>query len=399
MSTTKSRVSVLVILSALVLSLLTACTGGDIIGAARGWTPVSVENGIVYVASRDGNVLALDSAALDRDEGALPVWEFRPPKSDDVDQSLGSVFSPPAIGPDLVYAAGSLEDESRGRIVALRKDRSSSNRIEDNEWEKVLGGGIVSGVTLSGQTVLVGSDDGHMYALNADNGEQIWAFPTEGFRDGETEERQIWSTPTVADGVVYFGALDDYIYAVSLTDGQLVWNYKAGGSVVTKPLVVGDLVIFGSFDRKLYAINRNNAQVVWTFESDNWFWSGPVTDGSNVYAPSTDGKVYALPINRRTGDAPLWSLDLGEAITSTPFLAERRLVVATENGIISLLNTQASGSVETVPVEANKSVRAPLAGEGPQASPRVYFGDGDGVVRSLDVERWRIRWTFSTRVD
>ncbi|MBM3925620.1 MAG: hypothetical protein FJ320_06470 [SAR202 cluster bacterium] len=396
----KRRAAAPLLLSTLFIFLLAAaCTGGDVIGTAKGWTPVAVENGIVYVAARDGSVIALDSAALDRDERALPLWEFRPPRSNDVDQTLGSVFGPPAVGPEYIYAGGVLEDEDRGRIVALKKDRSSSSRIEDDEWEKVLAGGIVTGVVLHDQTVLVGSEDGHLYALNAGNGEQLWAFPTEGLKQGKTKEKRVWSTPTVADGVVYFGALDDYFYAVSLQDGQLMWKHETGGAVVTKPLIVGDLVIFGSFDRKLYALRRSDAGVAWTFESDNWFWAGPVTDGRTVYAPSTDGKVYALPLDRQTNHPPLWVRDLGKPITSTPFLAERRLVVSTENGIISLLNIQAGGSVEAVPIEIDKRIRAPLVGEGPAASPRVYFADSDSVVRSLDVERWRVRWTFSTKAD
>ena len=391
---------------ALLAFALAGCTGRDVIGTAKGWTPVTVSDGVVYAASRDGSVQALDSKALDEDEDAEPVWEYRPPD----ERGLGSVFGPPAVGEEFVYVGGSFDDGDSGRLVALRKDRESSSRIEEGEWEVDLPGAIVGGPVLAPGLVLVGSEDGNLYAFNTkrpregsedpEPGERLWTFPTEGLT--EDKDKRIWSTPVVVDGVVYFGAMDDFFYAVSLEEGlraneRLLWKFKTGGAIVTTPLVLDNMVIFGAFDRAFYALDANdNGRLLWSFKADNWFWAGPVTDGRRVFASSMDGKIYALPLDRRDGDEPEWVQDLGKPITATPFLALDSLVVVTEGGTISLVNTS-DGEVEERPIELRKDVRAPLSGEGEDGAPRVYLGDQDGVVRSLDVDRWRVRWTFHTR--
>jgi len=373
--------------------VLTGCTGRDIIGSARGWTPVTVSDGIVYTATRDGDVLALDSQALDRDEDAGHVWKYDPPK----DRELGAVFGPPAVGEKFIFIGSSTNDGDTGKLIALRKDRESSRRIEEDEWEKVILGAIIGGPTLAQGMVLVGSEDGKLYAFDAENGERIWTFATEGLKRGKGKEKRIWSTPTVADGVVYFGAMDDYLYAVSLDDGSELWKFKTDGTVITTPLVVGTKVIFGSFDRKLYALDAgDNGRLLWSFKADNWFWAGPISDGEMVYAANMDGKVYALPLDRQDDDAPEWVQDLEDIISSTPVLIGDRLVVATEGGIVSLLDT-ANGTVEEIPIELANDVRAPLSSKGPDGPARFYVGDRNGVVISIDVERWRISWTVRTR--
>ena len=372
---------------------LIGCTGRDIIGTADGWTPVAESDGIVYAATRSGDVIALDSQALDRDENAGYVWEFNPNE----DNELGSVFGPPAIGENFVYVGSSSEDGERGKLVALRRDRGTSSRIEQDEWEEILMGAIVAGPVLADGKVLVGSEDGMLYAFGAESGERLWTFSTEGLKRGLGKERRIWSTPAVDNGVVYFGAMDGYLYAVSLNDGAELWKFKTNGAIVTTPLVVGNAVIFGSFDRILYALDTSNmGSILWTFTSDSWFWAGPVSDGETVYAANTRGQIFALSLNRQDVDVPNWVHEIGITVNSTPVLTGGKLVVAAKSGIVSLLDTT-TGTAEEIPLLLEKNIRAPLATSGTGDSARVYFGDEEGVVRSLDVDRWRISWTLSTR--
>jgi hypothetical protein len=55
-----------------------------------------------------------------------------------------------------------------------------------------------------------GSSDGHVYALDASNGTELWRFVT-----GDS----VTSSPAVADGVVYIGSADDRLYAFDLAGG------------------------------------------------------------------------------------------------------------------------------------------------------------------------------------
>jgi len=67
------------------------------------------------------------------------------------------------------------------------------------------GATISSSPALADNTIYIGSDDGKLYALDADNGAMLWEFQT-----GD----KIISSPAVADGVVYVGSYDGTLYAI-----------------------------------------------------------------------------------------------------------------------------------------------------------------------------------------
>ena len=60
------------------------------------------------------------------------------------------------------------------------------------------------------------------------------------------------------------------------------------------------------------------------------------------------------------------------------------LVVVTEDGKVSRINIP-DGAIDEIPFEIGKEVRAPLSGDGPD---RVYLGDRDGRVHSIDLKDW-----------
>ena len=72
-----------------------------------------------------------------------------------------------------------------------------------------------------GGTVYIGSNDNHLYAVDAATGEERWRFETDGGVD---------SSPAVsADGsVVYVGSRDDRLYAVDTATGAESWNVTIG---------------------------------------------------------------------------------------------------------------------------------------------------------------------------
>ncbi|MDT9191305.1 MAG: PQQ-binding-like beta-propeller repeat protein, partial [Limnospira sp. PMC 894.15] len=72
----------------------------------------------------------------------------------------------------------------------------------------------------------------------------MWKFRTE---DG------IFSSPAVSGGVVYFGSYDNHLYAVDANTGQERWKFKTESVIFSSPAVSGGVVYFGSLDNHLYA--------------------------------------------------------------------------------------------------------------------------------------------------
>ena len=72
-----------------------------------------------------------------------------------------------------------------------------------------------------------------------------WKFKTEGW---------VYSSPAIADGVVYFGSKDGNLYAVDIKTGQEKWKFKTKYWVLSSPAIADGVVYFGSNDCNLYAV-------------------------------------------------------------------------------------------------------------------------------------------------
>ncbi len=384
----------LILLTAMALAT-SGCNPRNLIGWSSGWGATASSDGVVYVGTRQGMILALDS----NEEGGLSprdqlIWSFAP-FSEDI--SLGGVFGAPAVGEDLIYVGSrGSRDGDTGRIYALHKDRAGfSNNLESGEWIKTLEGAIVGGPAIGEGFVLVGSDDGKLYAFDALTGERAGTFASGG---------RIWSPPAIANGVAYFGSMDRYVYAVSL-DGRLnqsslLWKYKTGGAVVSKPLLVdgpdGLMVVVGSFDKNVYALkavtDNPEGQLAWDkpFKGSHWFWASAVSDGNLIFAATMDGSVYGLD---KQG-ASAWPLPFkaSEPVVSTPVVVGDVLIVATDAGKLHIISAIDGAKLE-VSKDLNGRVKAPLSIDGNM----VFVGVEDNTVRGVDVKGWQERWQVSTK--
>ncbi len=300
--------------------------GGDI----RGWSPATASKGLVYVGTKQGEVLALADNGFGDVSLIFASAEFIP-----------GIHNNFVIGESLVFASSTASDNV-GFLYALEKE---GLQLGERGWRIEVGTELkplIAGPALwnppggDRPIVLAASEDGSLYAYDASpqdlvdqfRGRLLWSFAT-----GD----KIWSTPVIREGTAYFGSHDQSVYAVYLEEGRDTrekWRFDTGGVVASRPLLFRDMVIVGSFDKKLYALDADDGTLRWTFEGNNWFWAGAVADENTIFAPSMDGNVYALD----AGGNLRWKHQMGSAIVSTPVLTTSGLVVAGKNGKISLLD-------------------------------------------------------------
>ena len=389
----------------LALTLLLGCTRN--LGAStRGWSPVVADEGAVYVATREGHVKALID---DGPEGVRLMWTFEGIDAGSEEKAgIGGAYNPPVVGPELVYVSA-----VDGFLYAL--DRSTG-QLGGKGWRQPEGIGnellpLVGSPALDlvRNVVVVGSEDGNLYAYNARTGKPLSGFPFTGASD------KIWTTPVIRGNLVYFGSHDGNVYAVSLDDGAEKWRFATGGAVVAQPLVYRDTIIVGSFDKTLYAIQADTGLERWRVEGQNWFWAGAVAKSTTIFAPSMDGHVYAVG---RSGNL-LWKNHLdGGPIVSTPALVERGLVVATRDKGMQLLRAvpddMGDDQVITSLLDPDADIKAPLfalpiseaaaLGARPPSLAKsqedsVFVGAEDGTVRRIRVTDTRVLWCFDTEED
>ena len=370
----------LLLILLLLLPLLGAC--GTRRFAAQGWSGLVLSEETLYVGTRDGRIIALNP-----ENGAPMLPGLTYPDPFGQDDKLGGIYSSPVLVGDTLYVA-TYESRSEhcegnrkqgktpcGRLYGLPIRDSVGGSARLSAWSfprfgQAGTGTLVGAPAVVEDTLLVGSSDGFLYAVNVQDGSLEWTFETGG---------KIWSSSTVRDGVVYIGSLDHTLYAVDLESGSEVWRFETGGAIAGRPLVEDGKVYVGSFDRTLYALDAATGVMLWEFKGDQWFWAGPASDGATIYAATLGGTLYALDPN--TGQEK-WRepATTRGAIVVPPLVLPEHVVVATDAGLLSVIQ-KADGLEEWGP-DLGASVRAPLVAKG----DIVYISDLKNTVRAINVK-------------
>jgi len=236
---------------------------------------VAAMDGMLFVGTHDGRVLALDP------EHGTRVWTFA---------AGGSVLATPAAADGRVFA-GSFD----GRIYAL--DATSGARL----WAHDTGAPVTSTPVAAGDVVVAGSRSYDLFGLDAASGTVRW-------------NRYVWfswieSTPAVRDGIAYVGSSDAAkVMAIEVATGRAVWESDVLGASWGTPAVTDRLVLAGVRGQAntahapgAVALDRATGRIVWRFPAAgpadalfSGFAGSPAMTGGRVVFGAVDGRVYAF---------------------------------------------------------------------------------------------------------
>ncbi|MBN2603770.1 MAG: PQQ-like beta-propeller repeat protein [Candidatus Thermoplasmatota archaeon] len=252
-----------------------------------------IDNNIIYVTTSPGELLALNL-----DDGSLIM-----------NISLSKNPTVPVISEDKLFLG-----------------TSTGLTILDLNWmtkgEKTIGK-ICSKAIVSEGKVIVGNENGELFAFDIDTGNILWQsnFPFEiyisepwnsyifvcsgkncykvNIETGITEwlfetGGMVTSCPQVFNDNVYFGSWDSHLYKISAESGILKWKYETGWGIETTPVVDNGNVFFGSHDNNFYSIYDNNGSLCWIFSCFSAIQSSPAVSDDNVIFGCDDGGVYCL---------------------------------------------------------------------------------------------------------
>lgn len=274
----------------------------------------------------------------------------------------------------------------------------------------LLLGSCAGGVHATTWTTLV-LHDGTLYvadleqvrALDAETGQQTWAFPPQP----DLRQYGPFYTVTLLDddtllvtsyeqaGGGFFSRSMGVLRRLHRTDGRLLWPqaFTAPGEFVA-PGAAGDgILVIGNSDGNIYGLRISDGTAVWMFHTKGRVWATPQVLSDTVYIASLDHHLYALDLQTGT---PRWQFQAGGAMADRPLILTDTLYIGSFDHHLYALRI-ADGSEVWRFTGANWFWGTP-AGDG----SRLYAADVNGNIYALDAatgtEIWRSRVEGTVRM-
>jgi outer membrane protein assembly factor BamB len=279
-------------------------------------------------------------------------------------------------------------------------------KFNDIQWKFHTGGRVISSPAVVNGMAYVGSTDCTLYAIDATSGAQKWKFETKGW---------VVSSPAIASGTVYFESYDGNFYAVDAATGQLKWKFVTGGErhyigthihylqpaaeampdpwdfYLSSPSVVNGVVYFGSGDKNVYALDANSGVLKWKFQTGDVVHSSPAIANGTLYIGSWDTYLYALDAATgkeqwrfKTGDDPDAHNHVG--IQSSPAVVDGIVYFGSRDSYAYAVDATTGKQVWKFSTDGSWVNNSPVVHEG-----RVYFGTSvPGIMHAVDAKTGKV---------
>lgn len=259
----------------------------------------AAEDGVLFVGSEDQR---LHAVAANR--GTL-VWTY---------YTEGPIRSSPSVSDGHVFVGA---DDNRLHVVNMINGRRA--------WRVQTSAPIWSSPLVMDERVYFGCESGDFYCYDF-KAEMKWR---------KKVKRAITSSPLLVDGMVYVGAKDWTLYALESENGWQVWRFRMGGPTMSTPTYAEGKIFIGCGDKNIYAIDARHARESWRFETDHQVTGSPLVHEDSLYCGSVDGGLYCLDI--RSGRLR-WKFHTGGPITGSPVISDNVIIFgSTDHKVYALI--------------------------------------------------------------
>ncbi len=394
----QAKILLIIVIVVLSLTLVSCSAWGR--QSAGGWAGTAVHDGIIYVGTRDGRVVAINSSTEDLEwaysilitapSGGLSCGETSVPTA---------IYGTPVVDGNIVYIG-----TYSGRVLALsalaRSQDFDSLQQRYGEWkwpvdDSTPSNAIVADLLLTGDTIYVSSSNGRVYSLDKEFGDLNWESEILDRKHGK-----LWTSPLIQGNTIYVSTYDGHIYALSSETGDLLdWSFESETGFASSPVIYENAIFLGSFDRYLYAINISHEELMWRFPQEgsagNWFWAPPVISEGVVYAGCLDGVVYA--IEAKTGEE-LWEFDTENPVVAPPVIVDNLLIVIDESGTMHVFDLDTEPGDEGVPLKTI-SIGAAVRSSFCAQEGLIYIYGEDKQLHVVDIDAGAVIWNLDLAIE
>ena len=293
--------------------------------------PVIV-NQRLYVVDSAGSIGAMDATNGKR------LWQKKISASESIDGKSGwlrgggdiHITGGPGYGENTLMV-GSLE----GEIISLSAENGSEL------WRTRVSSEVLSAPQRASDIVIVRTIDGKVFGIDGDKGRRLWIYD----RSVPPLTLRGTSTPAIDSGIVVAGFDGGKMAALDVRTGKLLWETSISAArgrselermvdIDSEPMIVDGTVYIATFQGHVAAVQLETGRILWS--SDLSSYAGFSADEQNIYISDEDSHVWALD---RFSGTVLWEQDSLHARAATaPAAIGDQIVVGDLEGYLHWIN-------------------------------------------------------------
>ncbi|MEI6894999.1 MAG: outer membrane protein assembly factor BamB [Colwellia sp.] len=254
-------------------------------------------------SDEDPDLMVAELIELENAFDAEVVWDGS--VGDGVDDYFSRLK--PIVAYNKVYSASRMGDviafdKETGKEI-WQADLSDINN-ERSFWESRTSALVAGGPTAGLNKIFLGTENGEVFALDAETGELIWQAKIKG---------EVITAPAIDSGILVVNSASGILKAFDANTGDELWQVENDVPALTlrgisRPVIASGGVLIGSDKGELKVFILEKGQAGWVTEIGEATGStelqrvidvdsAPVVFGDKVYAISARGNLVAIELN------------------------------------------------------------------------------------------------------
>jgi len=273
------------------------------------------------------------------------------------------------------YTGISIVDSLGYFTIAPRKNKLKCINLLNNKilWQMQVKD-AVGGSIIINNSLIVGTADGKLLAIDRINGELIWTFQSNS---------RFHQPPAIKNGMIYQAGDNGFVYGINLEDGKELFKVDLGNPIAAS-VTVGKQIYVADINGQVYGLEPKEGSVKWQIDIGGPVWSPGALRNEVLLFGNSKGDVVAL--NSSDGSV-IWRYNVNEVIRASILIIGDIVIVGTMPGNIYSLSIKDGSLIEKVTVEGPLT-RSPISD-----GDRIYVATERGKITCFGEKNDTIKQT------